>query len=397
MLEILIIRNLLLLDNYVKYRHHIDLKDDKELINIYNVLDEMIERFERDLTIEEFSLLVLQRYPEYDTILATLKEEEIQDDVLAEAVKTLVKRAQAHSLALDAIAVSEGKKEFEVLTDALAGYETVEQVEEIEYVTDDLEELWNDTRHTAGLRWRLKTLNRMLGSLRKGDFGFIFARPETGKTTFLASEVTFFASQTEGTILWFNNEEGGKKVKIRIYQAATGLTLTQLYANRPKHSAEYMKVTKGNIRLIDDAGMSKRQVERICKEVNPALVIFDQIDKIKGFTNDREDLRLGGIYIWARELAKKYCPVIGVCQSDVTGENKRWLTMDNVANAKTSKQAEADWILGIGAVHDQGLEYVRFLHASKNKLSGDEDSEPHLRHGKMEVQILPDIARYGDM
>ena len=29
-----------------------------------------------------------------------------------------------------------------------------------------------------------------------------------------------------------------------------------------------------------------------------------------------------------------YCPVIGVCQSDVSGEGKRWLTMDNVANAK---------------------------------------------------------------
>jgi hypothetical protein len=50
--------------------------------------------------------------------------------------------------------------------------------------------------------------------------------------------------------------------------------------------------------------------------------------------------------------------------------------MNNVANAKTSKQAEADWILGIGAVHDQGWESVRFMNISKNKLFGDSDSDP---------------------
>lgn len=92
-----------------------------------------------------------------------------------------------------------------------------------------------------------------------------------------------------------------------------------------------------------------------------------------------------------------YCPVIGVSQSDVSGEGKKWLTMDNVANAKTSKQAEADWILGIGTTHDPGFEYVRYLHASKNKLSGDEDSDPTLRHGRVEVLIKPDIARYSDL
>jgi replicative DNA helicase len=72
--------------------------------------------------------------------------------------------------------------------------------------------------------WRLKSLNTALGSLRMGDFGFVFARPETGKTTFLASEVTFMAEQTEGNILWFNNEEQGGKVKSRCYQATLGLT-----------------------------------------------------------------------------------------------------------------------------------------------------------------------------
>ena len=70
--------------------------------------------------------------------------------------------------------------------------------------------------------------------------------------------------------------------------------------------------------------------------------------------------------------------------------------MENVANAKTAKQAEADWILGIGASHADGFEYVRHLHASKNKLPGDEDSDPLMRHGKIDCIIEPEIARYSD-
>ena len=126
-------------------------------------------------------------------------------------------------------------------------------------------------------------------------------------------------------------------------------------------------------------------------------MIFDQLDKIKGFVGDREDLRLGTIYVWAREIAKTYCPVIAVCQADASGEGKKYLNMDNVANAKTAKQAEADWILGIGKSHGEGEEFMRYIHLSKNKLDGDSDTEPELRHGRETVRINPYIARYQDM
>ena len=71
--------------------------------------------------------------------------------------------------------------------------------------------------------------------------------------------------------------------------------------------------------------------------------------------------------------------------------------MEHVANAKTSKQAEADWILGIGKTHTQELEMVRYLNISKNKLFGDTDSLPELKHGRFECLINPTIARYEDI
>lgn len=360
----------------------------------------MMEMYKRDITFDEYRISVLAKYADLNDYIVQIEKADIKDDVLQESVQLLVERALAYDLAKVALDVSEGRKELSTILNFYDKLKDKEKVEEVDFVTDDLEELYNETVHKRGLRWRLNTLNRMLGSLRKGDFGFLFARPETGKTTFLASEVTYMAEQLEdnsGPILWFNNEEQGNKVKVRCYQASLATDLPKLYSRRKEAYDAYMKRTKGKIKILDSASIHKRKVEQICKELKPSLIIFDQIDKIKGFDNDREDLRLGSIYIWARELAKEYCPVIGVCQADVTGENKKWLDMSNVANAKTSKQAEADWILGIGTVHDIGLENIRYLHLSKNKLSGDEDSDPTMRHGRCEVIIRADIARYGDI
>ena len=393
-----VIKQLLNINIYNKYRQYIKIKkDDKELYNLYETLDSLVETYKRDITFEEYRLSVLSKWSDYRDMVGQIEHSNIGDDVLKEAVNTLVERSQAHSLALLSIDVAEGRKPLSSILDFYSRLEDREKIDDVKFVTDDLEELYNETIHKSGLRWRLPTLNKMLGSLRKGDFGFLFARPETGKTTFLASEVTHMASQTENPILWFNNEEQGNKVKVRCYQAALGCDLTKLYQDRPKSYAEFIKRTSGRIKIFDSASTHKRQIESICKEFKPSLIIFDQIDKIKGFDADREDLRLGAIYIWARELAKIHAPIIGVCQSDVTGEGKKWLDMSNVANAKTSKQAEADWILGIGAVHDIGLEHIRYLHLSKNKLSGDEDSDPKLRHGKMEVVIKPEFARYYEL
>ena len=130
--------------------------------------------------------------------------------------------------------------------------------------------------------------------------------------------------------------------------------------------------------------------------MQPSLIIFDQVDKIKGFDGDRMDLQLGSIYQWSRELAKTYAPVIAVTQADGSGEGQKFLTMANVANAKTAKQAEADWILGIGKSNDDNGSYQRYLNISKNKLAGDKDTLPAERHGQFTTVIRPEVGRYQD-
>jgi len=383
--------------NYNKYIKYI-----KE--NIY--IDILKELFEKHKEIDEFTRDDYIAYastrirPDSDesVVLDQLAKADISSVVLEDVIQDIKQKAEALDLAMVAVDVSEGRKSYDDLLTKAAGLATIEvEGNEFEFVTDNLEELYMSVVSKPGLRWRLRTMNEMLGSIRKGDFGFVFARPESGKTTFLASEISYFAEQTSSPILWFNNEEEGKRVQLRIYQAVCGVTLEELFGDRQKYRDIYTQKTTGNIKLIDNAQLHRSDVEYLCKELNPALVLFDQIDKIRGFQNDREDLRLGSIYQWARELAKTYCPVIGVCQADATGEGKRWLTMENVANAKTSKQAEADWILGIGKINTEGYDYVRYLHLSKNKLMGDPDTIPALRHGSRDVVIIPEIARYRDI
>lgn len=412
--ELSIVKVFLDFEVYNRHKHNIAVADlPKELHGVARTLFAHHENNPgTSLSVEDLANLYFATSPPNRDFMVgvfdNLNKIDVREDTSLELIKGIRVNNLMREISLASYDVAEGRKareEVDKLLEQLDGLKNqnnnLDGEEEFEFVSTDLEELVNAAIRKPGLRWRLSTLNHMLGSLRKGDFGFLFARPETGKTTFLASEVTFMAEQacqqSLGPVLWFNNEEQGDKVMLRCIQAALGLDMVTLYRDLKGHKAKFLELTGGQLKMLDRAHISHQTVEKACEKYNPSLIVFDQIDKIVGFSNDREDLRLGTIYQWARELSKEYAPAIGVCQADGSGEGVKWLTMGNVANAKTAKQAEADWILGIGKTNDSGFENLRFLHASKNKLLGDEDSKPDMRHGKKEVIIEADIARYRDI
>ena len=250
-----------------------------------------------------------------------------------------------------------------------------------------------------GLNWRLKELNVGLGPLRKGDFVIIAARPETGKTTFMASEASYMLSQIQPDehIVWINNEEASNKVMMRVIQAYHGVTSSELLANPEHYEKDF--ITDGGDRFLvldDDSGVkSVNKIATLFEEFKPALIVFDQLDKVHGFsTESRDDLRIGKLYEWARDVAKDYCPVIAVSQVDGTGEGEKWIQMNQLRGSKTDKIGEADAIITIGKSNEPGMDLNRFIHIPKNKLfGGSETLEPH-RHGCFEVDINPSIARY---
>jgi RecA-family ATPase len=217
----------------------------------------------------------------------------------------------------------------------------------------------------------------------------------------LADQSTYFTEQlddSDGPGLWFNNEEQHKKVMLRCIQAALGVSMQDIAKDIRGYEEQYKAITKDKLKLPNFDTTHKREMEAICKEYKPSFIIIDQVSKVRGFNDDREDLRLGAAFGWSRDLAKEYnCPVIGVNQADGSGEGKKYLDMSNVANSKTAVQAEADFILGIGKSNDPGFELIRHFNISKNKLMGDEDSNPAMRHGKFDCLIQPELARYRDL
>ena len=416
MIELLLIRSLLDFSVYNKHRSLVDSSFlEKNLPETYKLLEcidymhslkenQIFSIEDLELTVNTKLVLKPNQKELYESLFETLRTIEVTPEVCQEALSRHLERSYAAQLALLSLTVAEGKTGYEELQKFIESPPEISAAKEFQgngkLVTQSLQKLKEEVFEGKGFNWRLNTLQKMLGPLRKGDFGFVYARPEVGKTTFLADQVSYFCTQLgeQEKIVHFNNEEEGKRVMLRYFQAALALPTKDLFSGELQTYEDlFYKETKAGFLLYDDASISRKDVESFCEEYKPALIVIDSIDKIKGFEDDRDDLVYKAIYQWARELAKKYGPVIGVCHAAVSAEGKRWLNMDDVAYAKTAKQGEADWILGIGKIHDEGYEYTRYLHLSKNKLLGSSQTEEALRHGHCTVRINREIARYIDL
>ena len=252
---------------------------------------------------------------------------------------------------------------------------------------------------SGGLSWRLKELNVALGPIRKGDFIIVAARPETGKTTFTASEASYMMTQLQPDehVIWINNEEASNKVMMRVIQASYQVTSSELLADPATYESAFKAIGGDRFLILDDDSGIKtvNKISMLFKEFKPGLIIFDQLDKVHGFDYEvREDLRIGKLYEWARDVAKEYCPVIAISQVDGTGEGEKWIQMNQLRGSKTDKIGEADAIITIGKSNEPGMDLQRFIHVPKNKLFGGADTLEAHRHGCFEVDIEPAKARY---
>jgi len=334
-------------------------------------------------------------------LLATVDKTEVYTQSIVDYMQQHYSQSVASELSLVAIDVAEGRKKVADLTPIIDKLElsVVDEIDEVEWVTTDIDELIEEEELALGLRWRLNVLNQSLGPLRKGNFGQIFARLETGKTAMWISEVTFMAEQVEQPILIFFNEEGGKDIVWRMYSAVTGLTYLELMNNRKRAKEIWKEKIGDKIKFIDQPTLvEKKTMEKVIEQTKPSLIVIDNMDKVKGFVGDRKDLVLHEIYKWGRELAKTYCPVITVGQADGTGHNDRYINESQMADSKTAKPSELDFIIGIGRTDKEGYENVRYINIPKNKLRGDTNTVEAMRHLKgKEVLIVPHLSIYQDM
>ena len=325
-----------------------------------------------------------------------------------EVVKTLIELDYLAQIMEECEKVKEGSSDLEhvhiLATNALKDVERYIDKDDL-FVLPDLSAI-SDRISSSGYEWRLEQLNRSLGPLRSGNFVIVAARVEVGKTTFLASEVSYIAAQLPKgrPVVWVNNEEESSVVFFRIVQATLGQESKTIIADSAAAMSRYehyMGGDKNKIRVTKDTN-HVRDLETLFREVNPGLIVFDQLDKVAGFRGEeREDIMLGKIYKWARELARTYGPVIAASQlsaSVVDLKDPPFIGMDALRGSKTDKPGEADVVITLGKYKDPKNpeeEMIRTINVPKNKLPGGGTKQVESeRHGQYLVTIDPIRARF---
>ena len=408
-LDLIIIRLLLYNDIFEKYISFVDEKHlrthNREIYQLLGSIKALKEEQKgRDHSVDEFLLYFFGKYPVlqgaqkeiYETLIQDMRDVEVDKENAASFFQSLLDRINGEKVA-ECILNGESS-----LADALELLQSAvherKMTDQIDFVPDSLDDLQANIDLTGGLSWRLKCLNESVGKLRKSNFVAIFAPPEVGKTAFICSETSEMIKglQDGKKAIYFLNEEAGFNIKLRLYQSYFQVDRHTLMANKAMYNERIREEITPRVLMYDAAGVSRSEVEKICKEVDPGLIVVDNMDKIHGFFGDRPDLKFKSIYQWGRELSKTYAPVIAVSQACGEGINKLFLDIEDMDSTRVAKQGECDVIIGIGKREDKS-ENIRGISVVKNKLGWDDFCVGGMRHCKRQTIIIPEESRYEDL
>lgn len=282
----------------------------------------------------------------------------------------------------------------------LTEYATVSNPHKVEVISDSLSDLVAGLSKAGGVEWRLEDLNRAVGPLNQGDFVLIGKRPEVGGTSFICSEITHMASQLPAgkNVVFFNNEEQGRKIKLRLYEAALGDNIMNLAVDVPKAEAEYQKILGGaKIDVIHRVGMDIGFVESILRRGNYGIIVFNMLSKIGGFNKLEGTERLAALGGWARAVADKYGVVFAVHQADASAEGLEFLDQSQLYGSKTQLQSESDVQLMIGKSHNPSKADSRYISVVRNKLPQGPRTDPKLKYARFECGFSWETGRFDSM
>lgn len=324
----------------------------------------------------------------YSQLFRQIHDEDVAPEIEAGLMKRLVSTATAYDIATLVEKYHAGE-EVDLKSGVAALIDEydrqVEKKIKNPQVLDPIEDLLAAEKNDTGLHWPLACLNRHIKPLVGGDFVVVAARPDKGKTTFVAHLATHMAAQVDAlwpgerrSGLWFNNEGPGKRIVTRCFQSALNATMEELVFKSEAKTirGEYAAALGGRggtLRIFDIHDMWNHEVQDLIELHNPAFIIFDMVDNIKfgGDANNngqRTDQLLEAMYQWARMMAVKYdCAIIATSQISADGDGVQFPTLPMLKDSKTGKQGAADVIITLGAVNDPMLDKSRYIGTTKNK------------------------------
>lgn len=278
------------------------------------------------------------------------------------------------------------------------------QVTPFDYIDTPIQELLAEIeKDDVGLKFRrLPALGSHILGLLPGSSVAIGARPDKGKTSFIASTLTDFAPQVvelykgKRPILWLNNEGSGKRIIPRLYQAALGLDLSEIIklSNQDKLIPRYRKVVGGVqdiIRVKDMHGASLAQIEQILEAQKPAVCVADMLGNFRLGTSSGGGNKAEVIeQIWQewREMMVRHdCVGLATVQISVEGENMFFPPYSALKDSKTAIQGATDVIIMMGNMNASELREQRGFSIPKNKFQVPK------KPSSVEFQVHFDAAR----
>ena len=264
---------------------------------------------------------------------------------------------------------------------------TPEEEGNFQEVKDDVQDYINGWDQGFEFKFDLQSLADKIGGAGRGNLGIIFARPETGKTTFCTYLVAEYIRQGF-KVAYFANEEPGRLVKGRVFSAYLKWSIDEMKQNI-EHSMEvYRNEIEPNLKLLEGRGITLQEIEKFVDIHKPDVVMVDQLDKVVISGNfSRTDEKLRALYESSRAIAKKQQVLLwSVSQASYDAQGRQEVDFSMLENSRTGKAAEADIIIGIGKNYGEEEDYIRHLCVSKNKLNG--------WHGTVTCSIDIHRARY---
>ena len=359
---------------------------DEEAKEIYETIETMHEKFDRDISPLELFTFWKSQNPtstgswdeQIEGVIGTISDAETLDtDIATDVIGSLWRQHVGLDIANLGIRMSEGDTSAmdtlnNLLEQVSQGYLPDDFAED---VTDDIYELLAVVSNTNRFKFNIETLSRNVYGIGRGEFGVIAAYSNVGKTALAISLCAAPGGfcQQDAKVCYIANEEVAKRTKLRAIQAYTGMTKDEIEFDPQAASARYSGI-KDRLIFADAQGWDIQMLDAYLGKQKCEVCIIDMADKIAlntQFNSGHERLR--ELYYRLRELAKKHdCAVIGISQASAEAEGKTRLTPTMLEGSKVGKIAECDILIGAGKANDAENpdDPTRYLTVMKNKISG---------------------------
>lgn len=255
------------------------------------------------------------------------------------------------------------------------------QTVDVQFIDDDIGELLAREGEDNGIKLPTQGLKDHVKGLLGGATIAIGARPDAGKTSFLAAVCVEAAKQipshfgSQRPILWLNNEGDGRRIVPRLYQAALNYDFTELVkaSNEGRLVQEYAEAVgdKHAIRVMDMHSASLAQIEQVIERTRPAIVVYDMLANFRYDGERAGGNKTDGIeqrWQQVRNMAVEYDHIgIGTIQVSADGDDMLFPPMAALKDSKTGVQGATDIIILLGKRNDPSLNNIRGISTPKNK------------------------------